>query len=136
MRTRIVKIGNSEGIRIPKPLLEETGLSGEVELTVEGARLILSPIQNPRDGWDEAFAATASQGGDSLLDADSLPPTDWEESWVWCSISSEPSTPAAWSNDWGSSTQALPRRCSECWRRCSRPEGPPRRRDRGPRPLP
>ena len=37
MKTRIVSIGNSQGIRIPKLLLEQTGLSGEVEIRAEDA---------------------------------------------------------------------------------------------------
>lgn len=41
MKARIVRIGNSQGIRIPKLLLEQTGLSDEVELEVHGASLIL-----------------------------------------------------------------------------------------------
>lgn len=54
MRTRIVKIGNSQGIRIAKPLLEQAGLSGEVELVQEGDALIVRPA-HARQDWDEAF---------------------------------------------------------------------------------
>lgn len=35
MRTTIIAIGNSRGIRIPKPLLEESGLGNEVELNAK-----------------------------------------------------------------------------------------------------
>lgn len=56
MRTRIVRIGNSHGIRIPKPLLDASGLEGEVELTVESGRLIVARVDDPRSGWEEAFA--------------------------------------------------------------------------------
>jgi antitoxin MazE len=38
MKTRIVAIGNSQGIRIPKPLLEQTGLFGEVEISTAALR--------------------------------------------------------------------------------------------------
>lgn len=58
MRVKIVKMGNSRGIRLPKPILEASGLSDEVELKVEGETIVLTPPhKNPREGWAEAFAA-------------------------------------------------------------------------------
>lgn len=84
MRTRIIRIGNSRGVRIPKPMLEEAGLTDEVEMKLEGDRLIIRPAGRPREGWDERFATMATRGDDVLLDADSLPTTKWEaEEWQW-----------------------------------------------------
>jgi antitoxin MazE len=84
MRTRIVRIGNSQGIRIPKLLLEEAKLGDEVELVVEDDRLVISPLHGPRDGWDEAFARMAEAGDDDLLDAPLAPLTTWDEDgWQW-----------------------------------------------------
>ena len=83
MRTRIVRIGNSRGIRIPKALLEESGLNDEVDLTVQDGTLVIAPVDQPRRGWDEAFAAMALAGDDHQLDA-TLTTTDFdEESWEW-----------------------------------------------------
>jgi antitoxin (DNA-binding transcriptional repressor) of toxin-antitoxin stability system/antitoxin component of MazEF toxin-antitoxin module len=48
MKARIVRIGNSQGIRIPKPLLEQTGLADEVELEVEGDCLVVRAAGRPR----------------------------------------------------------------------------------------
>jgi antitoxin MazE len=76
IRTRIVKIGNSQGIRIPKPLLEQSGISTEVEIEVDGDRLILRPASKLRVGWDAAFAAMAERHDDALLDDFST--TDWD----------------------------------------------------------
>ena len=45
MKTRIVRIGNSQGIRIPKPLLEQTGLRGEVEISAQDDSLIIRPAR-------------------------------------------------------------------------------------------
>ena len=56
MRTRIVRIGNSQGVRIPKPLLEETGLAGEVEIEAHDDTLVIRGAHPPRSGWDAAFA--------------------------------------------------------------------------------
>jgi antitoxin MazE len=82
MKTRIVRIGNSQGVRIPKPLLEEAGLPSEVEVTVEDNRLVIAPASRPRAGWAEAFAAMAERGEDGLLDAPT--PTEWDETeWEW-----------------------------------------------------
>lgn len=81
MRGRIVKIGNSRGIRIPKPLLEQTGLEEEVEIRVEDDHLVIGPREagRARTGWSDAFKRMAAQGGDALLDGDAALPTEWEE---------------------------------------------------------
>jgi antitoxin MazE len=84
MKTRIVRIGNSRGVRIPKPLLEQTGLRGEVEITAEDGSLVIRSARRPREGWAAAFEAMARRGDDALLDA--VPPTlsTWDEDeWEW-----------------------------------------------------
>jgi antitoxin MazE len=83
MKTQIVPIGNSRGIRIPKPLLEQTGLSGEVEIRAERNGLIIRPIAKPRAGWAASFQKMAERGDDALLDATpSL--SDWDkDEWKW-----------------------------------------------------
>lgn len=83
MKTHIVAIGNSQGIRIPKPLLEETGLTGEVEVSVENSCLVVRPVTGPRAGWDTAFSKMAANGDDTLLD-DVTKLSSWdEEEWQW-----------------------------------------------------
>ena len=83
VRTRIIKIGNSQGIRIPKPLLEQSGLEGEVELEVEPNRIVIQRASHPRQEWETAFAAMAEHGDDTLLDADLSDATWDEEEWQW-----------------------------------------------------
>jgi len=84
MRARIVKIGNSQGVRIPKPLIEETGLDGEVELSVRNNCLVISPVRQPREGWSQAFESMAARGDDSLLDGDEMGPSEWDDDqWEW-----------------------------------------------------
>lgn len=84
MRARVVKIGNSQGIRIPKPLLEQTGIRDDVELEVEENKIIIRPISNPRTGWDDAFKAMAKNGQDKLIDGDEIISHSWdEEEWQW-----------------------------------------------------
>jgi len=82
MRTRIVRIGNSRGIRIPKPLLDQSGLGEEVELEVEEGRIVIRAVSEPRRGWGDAFRAMAEAGDDALLDPGAGHSWD-EEEWEW-----------------------------------------------------
>jgi len=84
MKARIVKIGNSRGIRIPKPLIEETGLGEEVEIQVEGNRLIITPAARARADWTSSFQKMAQRGDDALVDGDAQVGTVWDEGeWEW-----------------------------------------------------
>jgi antitoxin MazE len=67
MKTRIVSIGRLQAIRIPKRLLEQTGLSGEVEIRAEGRTLLIRPGSRPRSTWAAAFREMARRGEDELL---------------------------------------------------------------------
>jgi antitoxin MazE len=84
MKAHIVPIGNSQGVRIPKPLLDQTGLSGEVEIVAEGNALVIRSTRKPREGWAEAFREMARRGDDAMLD--DAPPSlsSWDEDeWEW-----------------------------------------------------
>lgn len=84
MKTNIVRIGNSQGIRIPKALLEQTGLCDEVELIVRDDSLIIRPIREPRAGWAEVFQEMARCGDDTLLDDTTPSLSSWDEDeWEW-----------------------------------------------------
>jgi antitoxin MazE len=84
MKARIVRIGNSRGVRIPKPLIEQTGMTGEVEMTVEEGRIIITRTDRPRAAWSAAFGEMARRGDDALLDTAAVKKTLWdEEEWEW-----------------------------------------------------
>jgi antitoxin MazE len=84
VRARVVKIGNSQGIRIPKPLLDQTGIKDDVDLEVEDTQIIIRPISNPRSGWDDAFRAMAKYGHDLLIEGNENISHSWdEEEWKW-----------------------------------------------------
>lgn len=84
MKARIVKIGNSRGIRLPKPLIEQAGLTEEVDILVEGNRLVIAPSASPREHWDAAFQKMARHGDDALLDVDTSTASSWDhEEWEW-----------------------------------------------------
>jgi len=76
VKTQIIKIGNSRGIRIPKLLLDQVGLGAEVEIAVQRDQLVIRPASRPRDDWDEQFRAMAEEGDDRLLDE--VIPTEWD----------------------------------------------------------
>jgi antitoxin MazE len=83
VRARIVRIGNSRGLRIPKQLLDQTGLGDEVELEVQRDQIVIRSAHRPRAGWEEQFRAMAEQGDDRLLDDEPVP-TQWDETeWTW-----------------------------------------------------
>jgi antitoxin MazE len=82
MKCQIIQIGNSQGIRIPKVLLEETGITGEVDLELHPDGILIRNTQRPRAGWDEAFKSMAENEDDELLDGRSGTRFDTKE-WQW-----------------------------------------------------
>ena len=84
MKVSIIKIGNSQGIRIPKAILDQTGLRDEVELQVEKNRIVLYSYKQPRHNWAEAFRSMAKHGDDKMLDEDLTGRTKWDtDEWEW-----------------------------------------------------
>ena len=80
--TRIVRIGNSQGIRIPKAILEQAELPTEVELRAEPGRLIVTAAHQPRAGWADAARDMHARGDDPLLDPPQSSGFDRKE-WKW-----------------------------------------------------
>ena len=84
LKTRIVKIGNSQGIRIPKLLLDQLGLGEEVEIAAQGDQLVIRPARHPRYNWEERFRVMAERGDDRLLDEEAVSLTQWDaDDWEW-----------------------------------------------------
>jgi antitoxin MazE len=81
-RTRVVRIGNSRGIRVPRALLEQADLPEEVELLAQPGRLIVRAARRPRAGWADAARQMREHRDDQLLDA--ATPTRFDEKeWTW-----------------------------------------------------
>lgn len=57
MRIKLTKIGNSWGVRLPKAVLTDCGFQTEADLEVRRKMVILSPVQEPRAGWENEFGA-------------------------------------------------------------------------------
>jgi antitoxin MazE len=83
MKTRIVQIGNSRGIRIPKQFLEQSGLNGEVEIRATKNGIVITPVKKSRAGWAEDARKLAAAGEDELLDGGGPPTKFDEEQWEW-----------------------------------------------------
>lgn len=82
MKTQIIQIGNSQGIRIPKVLLEDSRITGEVDLELHADGILIRNAQRPRAGWDEAFKAMAENEEDELPDGRTS--TEFEKKeWQW-----------------------------------------------------
>jgi antitoxin MazE len=65
MKTNLIQIGNSKGIRIPKSLIEQYQLSGEIELIPSKSGLLITSSSKPRDGWEDVFKNSAPVQQDS-----------------------------------------------------------------------
>ena len=85
MKTKIIKIGNSRGIRLPKVVLQQIGIENEVDLEVDQDKIILKPIRRQRSGWQEAFRQMAANSDDQLLDGnDVISQSSWNDNeWAW-----------------------------------------------------
>ena len=85
MKTKIIRIGNSQGVRIPKPLIEESGITEEIEMILRDNEIVLRSAETTRKEWEESFEKMAEQGDDSLLDQKEIEkPSEWDEAdWTW-----------------------------------------------------
>jgi antitoxin MazE len=82
MKTQIIQIGNSQGVRIPKVLLEESKIGGDVELELHEEGILIRNIQKPRKNWDVIFKKLAENDDDESHAFDST--TDFEKKeWQW-----------------------------------------------------
>ncbi len=68
MHATLVRIGNSQGVRIPKLIIEQLGLVADLDMVVEAGALVIRPAHAPRAGWAEAAVACHHAGEDALAD--------------------------------------------------------------------
>lgn len=84
MRAQIIKIGNSQGVRIPKPFLQQSRIGREVEIELQGDHIVIRSAERPREGWEEAFRLMAKNGDDRLIDGDLVNQSSCDdEEWEW-----------------------------------------------------
>jgi len=78
MKTRIIKIGNSKGLRLSKEIINRYSIKDSVDVILEDSQIVLKPIVEPRSGWEEAFMAEQGQE-EKLLIPDVFKDEDFEE---------------------------------------------------------
>lgn len=80
---KIIAIGNSRGIRLPKQIIDELELGDAVEVETHGREVILRPAKNVHEGWEAAAIAMHQRNEDRLLLGE-LPASSWDKSdWNW-----------------------------------------------------
>ncbi len=82
MKARIVRIGNSRGVRLPKPLIEEAGLPEEVEIQARDGTIVIAAAARTRAGWYQAAQLLRKRKEDTLLDGPTHTRFD-ETEWNW-----------------------------------------------------
>jgi antitoxin MazE len=82
MKTQIIQIGNSQGIRIPKVLLEESRITGDVDLELHPDGILIRNAQKPRSTWAEAFRLMRENDDNELVADTSSNMFDRKE-WQW-----------------------------------------------------
>jgi antitoxin MazE len=82
MKTRLVRIGNSRGVRLPKTIITQAGLTEEVELGVRDGAVVIARATSTRSGWAAAASQMRQRDDDRLLDAPTPPRFDDKE-WQW-----------------------------------------------------
>lgn len=88
MRARLIRIGNSKGVRLPKALREQARLGEELELTSQGNTIVISSRKrHPREGWEEAFKAAGPATNDELLFPEPFDNEFDRTEWTWPEIS-------------------------------------------------
>lgn len=83
MKTTLIPIGNSRGVRIPKPVIEHCGLEGDVELEMRDRQVVIYSKRKAREGWEKTFKMMSRLGDDALLDAKQKPSAWDEKEWTW-----------------------------------------------------
>jgi len=82
MKTKLIQIGNSRGVRLPKPIIEQAGLADEVDLQVREGAVLIRPLHAPRSGWEAAAKILLARTDHQLLDPQTPTRFD-EEEWEW-----------------------------------------------------
>lgn len=82
MKARLIRIGNSRGVRLPKPMIEQARLSGDVDIEVRDQAIVITATQARRVGWAQAARKLRERDSDRLFD-EPLPTEFDEKDWEW-----------------------------------------------------
>jgi antitoxin MazE len=86
LTAKIIRIGNSRGLRLPKAVIEQAGLGDEVEIVVHGSEVVLRSTKHPRAGWDAQIKKALAEHGDDIedwRDWQNMPNKFDKKEWTW-----------------------------------------------------
>ncbi len=84
IKVKIIRIGNSKGIRLSKSLIEQYNMKDEVLLEAKKDSIVIHPVENPRADWEKSFEKMRLRGDDVLLDEGTELELEWDqEEWQW-----------------------------------------------------
>ena len=83
MKVKLIPIGNSKGVRIPRSIIKSCGFGEQVEMRVSEGVVVLAPVRDVRQGWNTAFEKMAAAGDDALLVPDGMTHEWDDEEWEW-----------------------------------------------------
>lgn len=82
VRSKLINIGNSRGVRIPRTIIDQAALTEDIVMKVEGETLVIHAVREPRKGWGAQFTEMANNKDDGLLDPGVN--TQWDDQeWTW-----------------------------------------------------
>ncbi|CAK8725512.1 SpoVT-AbrB domain-containing protein [Candidatus Electrothrix aarhusensis] len=77
MNIKVVRIGNSRGIRLPRKILDQCHIEDQLDLNVKGGKIVVTPVRKtPRDGWEEYAIKMHEAHDDELMIPDVFPDED------------------------------------------------------------
>jgi antitoxin MazE len=84
IKSKIVRIGNSQGVRIPHFLLQQLHLANEVEMSIQDDQLVIRAARKPRQDWEARFSRVLTVDEDSPGEESTPQLTDWDGTeWIW-----------------------------------------------------
>lgn len=84
IKVKIIRIGNSRGIRLSKSLIDQYNMKNELLLEMKKDSIVIRPAKNARSGWEKSFKKMQLQGDDVLLDKEPEIESEWDkEQWQW-----------------------------------------------------
>lgn len=79
MKSSLIKIGNSKGVRINSNIIKECELESEVEIKVVNKKIIIEAVKEPRADWNKSFEKMHKKNEDNLLiNNGNIFDKDWE----------------------------------------------------------
>jgi len=78
MRTKLIRIGNSKGVRLPRSIIEQVNLGDVLDITVRGKEIVIRPVKYTRNDWEKAAIDCHDAGDDNFRDWDSVNNDCWQ----------------------------------------------------------